>query len=507
MTRQNWWSQDHNLLDLKDFRVPFLHHLYFLFWTLLISASSLLYALEPNLKTAFQWQTAYTSWATLQGQLPYLDNFSQAGFFYHGFSVLSNYLGGPYLFIGLQAVCLYLAGIYLHKIGHFLTKQAGLGRQLAGLFYLFNLAFGLGGFYPMQLASPFVLMGLWFLLTHWTGLRRDEGFIAYGFWAGLALLFEPKTLLFWGLALIFLLGRNALQGLWARGAYQFLSLTLGLMLLGYPVGYLMLTLQLPRPYLEQTLLTNWPLLTGVSLLLVGGRLLLLGAGGLLTGLVLLPISVRKIAEQTAFLALMSLSGVIYLAWSLLSPERSLHDLLLFLPFGLVLAALPFTTEEDATEEPEGSQLKRRQRSRGVSPKRGFLAAHAFLPVVVLVLGLAVSGYGFASRQGQFSQSQQVAAYLSDRVLPGEHLVVWDDRAQVYLDTQTLSGTSRPLAVFGGKGSAQENLFVDEFLQGGSSYVLVNKSLPLPEAVHQELMAHYKPVTLEGIDLYTLYELD
>lgn len=498
----NWREPVRPQRELREFKLPLLHRFYLLVWTLLVSLGSVVYHLVPSLKTPAQWLETYTTWSMFQGELPYLDTVSRSGVFYQGLAALSQALAGPYLFLAVQALCLYLAGGYLYKMVLFLTRERALSLQFAIGFYLLQLAFGLGGFYPIQLASAFVLLGLWLLVTAYHGLRSDEVFIAYGLAAVLAIGFEPRTWLFWLLALVNLLVVNARRRLWARGFYQVLAMLFGGILLAYPAVYLMVNLQVLGPYLNQTLFAPLLLVRGQSLWLFTGRLAVLLASGLLSGLVFLPRFFGKMAEQQAILILLTLSSLAYLMIGLLSPDLGFSDLLLLVPFALLLTALAYSPIKD-----EGADLQLSRKSKQMGSGKGILAGYLFFPLVVLVFGLAHAAYHQMSHQAYFAQSQQVATYLADKTLSGEYLVVWDDNAQVYQATQTLSGTSRPLAVFGGKGSAQENLFVDEFLQGGSSYVLVNKSLPLPEAVHQELMAHYKPVTLEGIDLYTLYELD
>lgn len=501
------WFDDYQEISLADFRVPILHHLALLLGTLLVSATGLLYSLMPNLKTGFQWQETYTAWATLQGQLPYLDTFSRAGFLYHSLSALSRYLGGSYLYLGVQALCLYVAGLYLHKLVNLLTEHESLGLKVASTFYLLNLVLGVGGFYPMQLASPFVVLGLWFLATYSLDLRSDEVFIAYGLVAALAIGFEPRTLGFWLLSLLTLLIIQLGQGLKARGIYQLLALILGVILIAYPAGYLVLNLQLLLPYLEQTLWTNLPSWYDPNLLAIGLRGFLLVASGLLTGLVALPLFFGKMAEQKALLVLISLSTLGYSIWALLSPAHHPYDLLLVLPFGLVLTALAFTPvepEEEVDDFGELTRTNRRFRRFSSGPKRAFFLVNALL---VILVGLGYPFYSFANRQNHIVQSQQVASYLKDKVVPGQHIYVWDDRAHVYLDSQTLSATSFPLATVNTQGDDQAKLLSDQLLQERATYVLVNKSLPLPEAVQKKLTSKYKPVTLEGIDLYTLYELE
>lgn len=510
-----WREPVRSQMTKKDVRLPFLHQAYLLFWTVLVSLTSILFAFFPNLKTAFQWQEAYTAWATFQGQLPYLDSVSHSGFFYHGLSALSQHLAGPYLYVLVQALCLYLAGLYCHKLLSFLIRNQTLGLQGAVVFYLLNLAFGLGGFYPMQLASPFIFMGLWVLATHRQGLQADEAFIGYGLALALSVGFEPKTLLFWLLAAVVTLVVRARQGLWARGFYQFLALVLGLICVAYPAGYLVLNLDLLRPYLEQTLLGNLPQLNGVTPLALGLGLLGLASSGLLTGLFLLPRFFGKMAEQKALVVLLSLSTLAYTALALFSPGFQAQNLLLVLPFGLPLTALALVPveaevasaiEKDARKEVRSSHRRRRvQKSRKAN--KSFLSAHAFLPLLLVAASVTFAGLSWVNRQNHFAQSQELASHLQELTLSGDHLTIWDDRAHLYLDSQTLSATAFPVAGVNTQTSQGAKLFLDQLLQDRASYVLVNKSLPLPKGVQQVLTKNYKPVTLEGIDLYTLYQLD
>lgn len=488
---------------LKDYRLPFWHQFSLLVMSSLLSLSSFLPLFFPGLATSLQSQQAYIAFSTTQGQLPYVETYSKAGFLYHALAALGQQFGGHYWLIALQLLAFYVAGIYLYKLVDFLTDQKGLGFKFANLFYLFNVAFGFGGFYPIQLATPFVLMGLWFLVTYIQGLRRDEIFIAYGLVAALALAFEPLTLLFWLLALLCLSVVNIRRGWWARGFYQNLAIVLGLVLIIYPLGYFVLNLQLLSPYLGQTLLGNLPTGFDVSpnnLIGIGVQLLALAAAGLLTGLVLLPTYFGKMAEQVDALVLMGLSTLIYSVWALLHPSLDLYQLLWVLPFGLLLTSLGFGANRS---QKETSSLSRR---RSHQPSMSYLKRHAFLPILVVLASLAWTGYQALSNQSLEVQRQELAAYLAAQEDSESPIYVWDSSAQLYLYSQRLSTTQFPVATVNTANPDNLSLLEDELLQGEAAYLIVNRALALPSSLEKTLEESYTPVELEGITGFALYKV-
>lgn len=487
--------------QLGTYRVTFWHHLSLLVMSSALSLSSFLPLFFTGLSTSLQSQQAYLAFAIGQGQLPYVDTYSRAGFLYQSLGALSQSFGGRYWLIALQLLAFYMAGTYLYKLVYVLTDQRSLGFRGAGLFYLFNLAFGFGGFYPIQLATPLILLGLWFLATYIADLRSDEVFISYGLAAALAIALEPISLLFWLLAFLCLSVVNIRRGRWARGFYQNLAIILGVILVAYPLGYLVLNLQLVSPYLQQTLLGNLPAgwsLTGTFLLGLVVQLLALVATGLLTGLLLLPTYFGKMAEQVDLVVLVALSTLCYSLLALMTPTTDLYQLLLVLPFGLVLTALALGRSSD---EERGPSLSRRRPSHVTV---SYLKKHFYLPILVILASLSWTGYQFLLDQSVVTERQQIAAYLMTETAAETKISAWDNSAQIYLDSQRLSATQFPVVTVNTASSANRALLEDELLQGEADYLIINHSLALPLALDKKLQEAYEPIELEGITYFTLY---
>lgn len=487
---------------LRDYDVPFFHHVLLMLLSSLLAFSSFLPLFFKGLATSLQSQNHYIGFAFSQTQLPYVDLFSQEGFLYHAISAIAHHYGGIHWLILGQLFAFYVAGVYLYKLTHFLTKQSSLGLKTVSLFYLFQLAFGFGGFYGMQLATPFVFIGLWLAVTAWADYRRDEVFMAQGLAAALSLSLAPITLSFWLLLLMTAVLVNARRGLWARGFYQALASIFGAILVLYPVAYFVLNLQLATPYLEQAFLSPFAfnLTFGTPTYVAMGVVLAISlATGLLTGLLLLPIYLKKMAEQRAALLLLTLSTLTYFVLVLFSQTIVLEQFLVLLPFGLLLTMTALGQPE--TEE-ERVTFSRRHPS--YEKDVFFQRNHLYLPLLFVLGSFSWTGYRFLVNQPLVAERQYIAAYLVAETGDDSKISAWDNSAQIYLDSQRLSATTFPVVTVNTAKSNTKSLLEDEFLRGEADYLVVNRSIALPSSIKKKLDDRYEQIDLEGVSHFALY---
>lgn len=488
--------------------LPWLHRAYLAVFSALVSMVSVALPFFSNLATSLQSQNLYLGQALAQGSLPYVEAFSTGGLLYHALMGLAAYLGGTFWLVPVQAVCLYLSGRYLYKISYYLTQLQPLSLVISLVFYLLNLALGFGGLYPIQFAQGFVLMGLWFLLTHLAGHRKDEIFIGYGLVMAIALFLEPRTLLFWLLAAVVLAGHHIRRGLWARGFYQHLASIFGFILVTYFFGYFMLNMQLLSPYIRQVLLyhlSQFQLNQPTSLLGAGLQLLVFVACGFLPSLWVGWTRSRQNSHQGLILLLASLSLSVYLVYALASLSTDLYHLLPVLPFALILLGVTLA-DRDITPAYQAKRERRRQRQSQLATiwlaylKQGF-----YLPILVLLLGLAQPIWTYASHLSTYRERQDIGQYLKEQLSQDQLIQVWDDRASIYLTSQALSATQFPVVTVNTAKASYQDLLIDQLMQGGASYIVVNRELALPSALQEELNRYYQEVPLDQLSQFQVYQ--
>lgn len=486
----------------RDYDVPFFHRLLIMLMSSLLAFSSFFPLFFKGLATSLQSQNYYIGWAFSRQQLPYAHAFSREGFLYHTLSAIANHYGGSHWLILGQLFAFYVAGIYLYKLIQLLTKQSGLGLKGVGLFYLFQLAFGFGGLYSIQLATPFILFGLWLAVMVWNDYHKDEVFIAQGLAAAISLALAPITLTFWSLLVVTTVVVNFRKRLWGKGVYQALASIFGAVLFLYPIAYFVFNFQLAAPYLEQAFLSQFVLdlsFTLVSYLSMGGLILVCAGSGLLTGVLLLPIYVRKMAEQRAILVLLSLSTVAYLMLAVLTQRFGFDQVLLILPFGLLLTLISLSQLDDAIKSPTG--LSRRLSAQA---RVHFQRRHLYLPLLLAFGSLIWTGYQFLVNQPLVVERQRLAVYLLAESEATTKISAWDNSAQLYLDSQLLSATQFPVVTVNTASPSGKSLLEDQFLQGGASYLIINRSLALPSSLEKKLQETYEKVDLSGLSHFVLY---
>lgn len=456
-----------------------------------------------NLATSLQSQNLYIGYAFTKGQAPYIDLFTRDGFLYHGLSGLANYFGGSYWLIPLQAICFYLSGIYLHKISLYLTQKSMIARLVLVAFFLLNLVLGFGGLYPMQFATPFIFMGIWFLLTYFEVGRKDELFIIYGLVQSLSLFFEPRTLLFWLLAFLVLTISNLKRSQLWRGLYQTLSMIFGSLIVTYSLGYLILNMQLLMPYLRQTMLSNF---NNLQFNAQGGwwgsaiLVLVFLASGFAPVLANFWSSGRG-GKFKNIKTLLKVSGLIYLVWVVLSQNRDFYDLLMIVPFFLPLTALWLNDRRGEEQEQVSARRQARQRGHLV---QDYLKSSFYLPLALLIVGIARPFVTYMAELPQYQDSQLISTYLAKKMKPNEKIYVWDDSAKIYVESSALSASQFALPTLNTVSSDNHELLLDELLQFQATYVVFNPALPIPEEVEKDLLGDYEEIKLSGLKTMKLY---
>lgn len=485
---------------------------YLLAFSGLLSCLSVALPFFSNLATPLQSHASYIGFALSKGQAPYLDLFTTGGFLFHGLAGLSYYLGGSHWLVLVQFLCFYGAGLYFYKITHYLTNRQDLALVMTSLYYLFQLILGFGGLYAVQFAQPFVLYGFWLLLTYFDGQTKDEQFILYGLTMALALLIDPSTLMFWLLAIMVLSISNIKRNMWQRGFYQNLSMTFGFILVTYLVGYFILNMQMFLPYLKQTVVYNLfhvkqmadaPLWGGILQVLV-----FVGAG-LLPGILFRLRASQGNKSHKNVLTLSLLTVLFYLLRALFSQSLYFVDLLQLLPFALFLSSINLFHQGkvDVVAPEEGlSRTNNRLDSEGFF--KAYLKSSAYLPLLLLVLGLARPIVTYMGEIEAYQDRQRASLYLKQETSQDDAIYVWDTTDKVYLASQRLSASQFPSPFLFTANRANRQLLLDELMQGRARYILVNHALPLDDEVTKELEENYsevKRVNLSGFSLYQLVD--
>lgn len=491
LTLENVETVEEALVEAK---LPWPRYISYFLLSLLVSASTVVLPYLSEFASGLQLQHLYTGTAVAYGQLPYVNHFATGGFLYYVIvAILSQFQKGL-LLAGVQFLALFLSGIYFDKTLIRLTNRDDLGQGLTFVFYLLQLAFGFGGLYPIQWATPFLLMGLYYLTSYLVGKSKDEIFIGYGFVAGLSLLLDPKTFIFWILALVTLVAYNLSHKRFARGFYQFLALAFGLVIPIYVALYFMLNLQLLVPALKQTVL--YPLMISAFesehlWLSMGIQFVGLLLGGLLTGWLSFYGILKSGRGSKWSFWLIFLVVLVYSGLALTSRTLSLYPLLYILPFGLLLTGAWLVD----------SHVSRRPKLAGL-----FFGKQFLLPLLLILVAIAYPvGRGFLETPFD-KERDQVATYLTKKTSEKDKIYVWDKSSRIYLKAKRPSASQISSPSFYSNDKVNASLLEDELLQHGAKYFVLNKDLPLPETVVKDLAKNYKEVTDKTFSHFVIYKL-
>ena len=473
------------------------------FWSILVSLTSVINPLLTNLATNLQSQNLYASWALTQGEVAYANIYGTSGLLYYLVSWLGNLFLGQLLFLLFQVVALTLAGIYLFQTISQITVRSGLARQITVLFYLFVLTLGFGGTYSIIFAFPFIFRSLYHLVKYLQGRVRDESFIRFGMVGALAFLIEPAfSLLFYSLTTLFLLLYNIAEKRKARGFYQLLAGLLGFSLVFYPLGYYTVlngsfgvAISQVTYVLEAFRLNSSYLLD--HLLYYG--LLFLGLG--FTTALMTAFAFKE--EPTAargmrFIGLLGLPisfvGVLGL------PEKGAYQLLITLPFALLLLALWLDTGGDR----DGHERRHRKPTNASSWNR-YLGKQLFLPLLTMLYLLA---YPFVNEyilsNGVSAERNLAAQHIRENSTSKDSIYAWDNTASLYQQAQRLSTISL-LSPSLYTGTEENRILLRNALNEASpKFILVNKDVKLYSDIKKKISQDYEEVDLE-LNHFKLYQ--
>ena len=474
------------------------------FWSVLVSLTSVINPLLTNLSTNLQSQNLYAGWALTQGEVAYANIYGTSGLLYYLVSWLGNLFLGQLLFLLFQVVALTLAGIYLFQTISQITVRSGLARQITILFYLFVLTLGFGGTYSIIFAFPFIFRSLYHLVKYLQGRVRDESFIRFGMVGALAFLIEPAfSLLFYSLTTLFLLLYNIADKRKARGFYQLLAVLLGFSLVFYPLGYYTVlngsfgvAISQVTYVLEAFRLNSSYLLD--HLLYYG--LLFLGLGFLTALMTAFAFKEEPTAARgMRFIGLLGLPisfvGVLGL------PEKGAYQLLITLPFALLLLALWLDTGGDR----DGHERRHRKPTQTSSWNR-YLGKQLFLPLLAMLYLLA---YPFVNEyilsNGVSAERNLAAQYVRENSTSKDSIYAWDNTASLYKKAQRLSAVSL-LSPSLYTGTEENRIFLRNALNEASpKFILVNKDVKLFSDVKKKISQDYEEVSLK-LNHFKLYQI-
>ena len=473
------------------------------FWSVLVSLTSVINPLLTNLATNLQSQNLYAGWALTQGEVAYANIYGTSGLLYYLVSWLGNLFFGQLLFLLFQVVALTLAGIYLFQTISQITVRSGLARQITILFYLFVLTLGFGGTYSMIFAFPFIFWSLSHLVKYLQGRVRDESFIRFGMVGALAFLIEPAfSLLFYSLTTLFLLLYSIADKRKARGFYQLLAGLLGFSLVFYPLGYYTVlngsfgvAISQVTYVLEAFRLNSNYLLD--HLLYYG--LLFLGLG-FLTALM----TAFAFKEEPTDARGMRFIGLLGLPISFVGvlglPEKGAYQLLITLPFALLLLALWLDTGGDR----DGHERRHRKPTNASSWNR-YLGKQLFLPLLTMLYLLA---YPFVNEyilsNGVSAERNLAAQHIRENSTAKDSIYAWDNTASLYQQAQRLSTISL-LSPSLYTGTEENRILLRNALNEASpKFILVNKDVKLYSDIKKKISQDYEEVDLE-LNHFKLYQ--
>lgn len=473
------------------------------FWSVLVSLTSVINPLLTNLATNLQSQNLYAGWALTQGEVAYANIYGTSGLLYYLVSWLGNLFLGQLLFLLFQVVALTLAGIYLFQTISQITVRSGLARQITILFYLFVLTLGFGGTYSIIFAFPFIFRSLYHLVKYLQGRVRDESFIRFGMVGALAFLIEPAfSLLFYSLTTLFLLLYNIADKRKARGFYQLLAGLLGFSLVFYPLGYYtVLNGSFGVAISQATYVLEAFRLNGSYIFdhLLYYGLLFLGLG-FATALM----TAFAFKEEPTDARGMRFIGLLGLPISFVGvlglPEKGAYQLLITLPFALLLLALWLDTGGDR----DGHERRHRKPTNASSWNR-YLGKQLFLPLLAMLYLLA---YPFVNEyilsNGVSAERNLAAQHIRENSTVKDSIYAWDNTASLYQQAQRLSTISL-LSPSLYTGTEENRILLRNALNEASpKFILVNKDVKLYSDIKKKISQDYEEVDLE-LNHFKLYQ--
>lgn len=474
-----------------------------LLWSLILTFFSVLNPLFTHFAGNLQSQELYASWAMTRGQVAYTDIFSTSGFLLMALSWLSGYL--PFhllLWIG-EFLALWVSGVATFRLSYHITQNQRISTTLAQLFYGFLAVLGLGGLYATVYALPFLLWMANFVMAYTRGKVSDKRFILYGLMGAISFLIAPfATVVLAGVAFITLMVTNIRQKKKAAGVYQFLAALLGFSLGFYPLAYATVWNGSFGDAVGQVIfaLTNIQLYHShfwINLVVYLVLPFLLGIGYALS-------YVLRAGGKGSFEAsLFAVLGFV-IVWlvSLFTPDFGLYHLLPALPFFLILLAL---WQSYLMEKRVGGAHSRRTARQETVFYRYLTSSH-LLPLVAVVLALACPLVDhYLIHGGANQERQQIARYLRQNSESSDRIYAWDTTAQLYQDSQRLSGAAilSPSLYL---TNSENRIDLTNSLQVNTPrYIVVNNQVPVSKDVQKVLTDNYQESS-EKYSHFKLYQL-
>ncbi|MGT2933696.1 DUF2079 domain-containing protein [Streptococcus catagoni] len=482
-----------------------LHKLYILFYSLIAALLSFALPIFTDGANSLQSQNLYIGMMLTKGQVPYSDVFTTGGLVYFVLIAISYLLGSTLCLLLFEIIAFYFTGIYFYKLVNYFSSSQKVASAFTLVYFLVSVSIGFGGLYPVQFALPFVLMSLWFLTKYFVNLTKDETFILFGFYGAVAMLIEPRTLLFWALSSLTIIIYNSKEKQIGRGLYQLLAAIFGMLLVFYTAGYFILNLQILGPYLAQAIkyqFTYFQVGTLPLLLACILQFFVLLGFGILTGLTKF-FRQRKEVEDSLIKWLLTFVIIAYAVMTVLTLDYHLNLFLFYLPFGLILISIPIS--EKLNTQLSHSSHRRVRNKRGNGRVLGiYFAKFIYLPLVLIFLSLFLNGQEGFKQFEQGSARQEVAAYLSQKVGSSEKIYVWDDSSKIYLDSKLKSASQFASPYVNLQSKEHQKILEDELLQNSAIYFVHNRTKKLPLSIQKLLRKNYirdTKLAVKGFHIY------
>lgn len=487
-------------------KVPSFHKFHIFFYSIIVALLSVATPLFTEFANSLQSQNLYLGMMLTKGQIPYSDVFTTGGMLYFVLIALSYNLGSTIWLVLVEVLCFYLAGIYFYKLVNYFTSSQKVAAAFTFLFFVMNVVFGFGGLYPIQFAMPLILVSLWNLTKYFAGLIKDEAFILLGIAGAMAILIEPKTLVYWGLSSLAVIIFNKKNKHLARGFYQLLAAIFGMLIIFYIAGYFILNLQILEPYFSQAFVYQFTNLSLGTSTLVTGMLVQL-AIFLASGLFLGPLYfIAKHKSETDVMVKWVILGsfLIYLIMAVLSKDIFAYHQLFLLPFALILTAMPIAHQFNASLS-QGSHRRSRGK-KGIGPVLQFFFTKVIYLPVLLLVGLLVFQYVTINKAIKVNkQRQQISQTLKKEVSPGQTIYVWDSSSTIYQDTVTKSASHFSSPIINTNNVENKKMLYDELLQNKAQYIVVNNKLKVPEKIKVILRKNLKLYEKVNLSSFVIYK--
>lgn len=459
-----------------------------LIWSLVVSVLSSANPLIVPFLSNLQTQNMYAGMAMAAGQVPYGNFFGTSGVLYYLLNLVGH-IGGTSIIMGvLQFTALLIAGLYFYKIIAYFSQSERLSISLSHWFYLFILSLGFGGLYAEIFALPFILNSIWFLIRYVEHAVRDEAYILYGINAAISFLIYPKSLLIWCIAGVILLSFNMFHRQIARGIYQLLAMKFGFLVILYAVGYYVFDAQILGSAIQQTFLYNLrfdfqPTRLIWVVAFVAGFVVF---SGFLKNTIQTMLSLGQ-KKHTHLKVLFLLIFVVQLILIIGSEAFQWSQLLLLIPYGLIMAVIHLKTSDEDEEEKSA----------------GYLRRQFFLPLVVCIGLLAQPVYTYLTGSDVIAERGTLARYIHEHSSSSDQIYAWDNSASLYLSSQRLSAATIVTAepYLNTKENRESLLF--DLNQNEAKFIAINKNIPLLEDLKANLEAQYAPI--KNMEHFVLYQ--